>query len=52
MLKRNATHYPYVGRAGDLALMAELSWRGYNIAIPLIDIGDDVFAVNDKTGRT
>lgn len=41
----------YVGRAGQLAVMSELSWRGYNIAIPEIDIGDDVFVVEDVTGR-
>jgi hypothetical protein len=45
------TRNEYVGRAGQLAVMAELSWRGYNIAIPEIDIGDDVFAVNDLTGH-
>ncbi len=40
----------YVGKAGQCAVMAELAWRGYNIAIPEIDIGDDVFAVRDETG--
>jgi hypothetical protein len=51
MSKSNPERNPYVGRAGHLAVMGELSWRGYNTAIPQIDIGDDVFAVNDKTGR-
>ncbi len=40
------THY--VGKAGQLA---ELSLRGYNVAIPEIDIGDDVFVLNDATGQ-
>jgi hypothetical protein len=40
----------YVARAGHLAVMAEFAWRGYNIAIPEIDVGDDVFVVNDKSG--
>ena len=40
----------YVGTAGQLAVMSELSLRGYNVAIPQIDKGDDVFAVNDATG--
>ena len=31
--------------------MAELSLRGYNVAIPEIDIGDDVFVLNDATGQ-
>jgi hypothetical protein len=40
----------YVGKAGQLAVMAELAWRGYNVAIPEIDIGDDIFARDDQTG--
>jgi len=40
----------YLGKAGHLAVMAELAFRGYNVATPEIDIGDDVFAVNDRTG--
>jgi hypothetical protein len=30
--------------------MGELAWRGYNIALPEIDVGDDIFTVNDNTG--
>jgi hypothetical protein len=44
-----STHY--VGKAGQFAVMAELSFRGYNVAIPEIDIGDDVFVLNDATGQ-
>ncbi|MFN9622301.1 MAG: hypothetical protein ACK587_05640 [Cyanobacteriota bacterium] len=40
----------YVGKAGHLAVMGELSLRGYNVALPEIDKGDDIFAVNDVTG--
>ena len=40
----------YVGKAGHLAVMSELALRGYNVAMPEIDIGDDVFVVNDATG--
>ena len=40
----------YVGTAGQLAVMSELSLRGYNVAIPQIDKGDDVFVVNDASG--
>jgi len=36
--------------AGHLAVMSELALRGYNVAIPQIDVGDDVFVVNDETG--
>jgi hypothetical protein len=44
-----STHY--TGKAGQFAVMAELALRGYNVAIPEIDIGDDVFVLNDKTGQ-
>ena len=40
----------YVGKAGHLALMGELCLRGYNVSIPEIDKGDDIFVVNDLTG--
>lgn len=40
----------YVGKAGHLAVMGELCLRGYNVAMPEIDKGDDVFVVNDDTG--
>lgn len=30
--------------------MGELALRGYNVALPEIDIGDDIFAVNDASG--
>jgi hypothetical protein len=41
----------YVGKAGQLAVMAELAHRGYNVSMPEIDIGDDIFVVNDGTGQ-
>ncbi len=41
----------YVGKAGQFAVMAELAFRGYNVAIPEIDVGDDVFVVNQSTGQ-
>lgn len=43
-----STHY--TGKAGHLAIMGELCLRGYNVAMPEIDKGDDVFIVNDTTG--
>ena len=39
----------YVGKAGHLAVMGELALRGYNVAMPEMDIGDDLFVV--KIGR-
>lgn len=43
--------YHYMAKAAHLAVMAELAARGYNVAMPEIDIGDDIFAVNDESGN-
>jgi len=42
------THF---GRAGEFFAMSELLLRGWNVAVPVVDVGDDVFVVddNDKT---
>lgn len=40
----------YIGKAGHLAVMGELTLRGYNAAMPEIDKGDVVFIVRDDTG--
>lgn len=40
----------YVGRAGQMAVMAELLLRGWNVALPEVDIGEDIFVVKDETG--
>ena len=41
----------YVGRAGQMAVMAELLWRGWNVALPEVDVGEDVFVVKDESGK-
>jgi hypothetical protein len=41
----------YVGKAGHLAAMAEFLLRGYNVAMPEVDVGDDIFVVHDRQGR-
>jgi hypothetical protein len=41
----------YVGRAGQLAAMAEFLLRGYNVAIPEVDEGDDIFVVTNRVDR-
>lgn len=41
----------YVGKAGQLAVMAEFLLRGYNVAMPEVDVGDDIFVVRDRTGQ-
>lgn len=40
----------YVGKAGQLAVMSELAFRGYNVSMPEVDVGDDIFALNSNTG--
>jgi len=40
----------YLGRAGQLAVMSEFLTRGWNVAIPEVDIGDDIFVVRDSDG--
>jgi hypothetical protein len=41
----------YVGKSGQFAVMSELARRGYNVSIPEIDIGDDVFVLDDAGGQ-
>jgi hypothetical protein len=41
----------YVGKAGQLVAMAEFLLRGYNVAMPEVDVGDDIFVVHDRIGR-
>src|SRR5262245_26715242 len=40
----------YTGKSGQMAVMAEFLRRGYNVAIPEIDIGEDIFVVRDSDG--
>jgi hypothetical protein len=41
----------YVGRSGQLAVMAEFLIRGYNTATPEVDRGDDIFVVEEGGGK-
>lgn len=40
----------YIGKAGHLAVMSEFLMRGWNVAIPEVDVGDDIFVVEDEKG--
>lgn len=40
----------YLGKAGHLAVMSEFLMRGWNVAIPEVDVGDDIFVVQDESG--
>jgi len=39
-----------LGKAGQLAVMSELLMQGWNVAIPEVDVGDDIFVVKDDDG--
>lgn len=40
----------YLGKAGHLSVMSEFLMLGWNVAIPEVDIGDDIFVVQDDNG--
>ncbi len=40
----------YLGKAGHLNIMSEFLMLGRNVAIPEVDIGDDIFVVQDDDG--
>ena len=40
----------YLGKAGHLNVMSEFLMLGWNVAIPEVDIGDDIFVVQDDDG--
>jgi hypothetical protein len=40
----------YLGKAGQFASMSYFLMRGWNVAIPEVDVGDDLFVVDDKKG--
>jgi hypothetical protein len=44
MARQRSIHDTYTGRAGQLAVMAELLMRKRNVAIPEVDVGEDVLA--------
>jgi hypothetical protein len=40
----------HLGMAGHFAAMSEFLYRGYNVAVPSVDVGDDVYIVADADG--
>lgn len=38
----------YLGKAGEFHVMADFLLRGYNVAVPEVDIGNDVLVVRDE----
>jgi hypothetical protein len=45
-----SNYHLYLGKAGHLTIMSEFLTRGWNVAIPEVDIGDDIFVVQDDNG--
>jgi hypothetical protein len=43
-------YHLYLGKAGHLTVMSEFLTRCWNVAIPEVDIGDDIFVVQDDNG--
>lgn len=45
-----ATEDLYTGMSGQFAAMSEFLWRGYNVAMPAVDVGEDIFVVEAAKG--
>lgn len=41
----------HIGSSGQLALMSEFAYRGYNVSIPEIDQGDDAWVMDHGSGH-
>ncbi len=51
MARKKTNDHLYVGRAGHLASMAECLSRGWNVAIPEVDVGEDILVVEDASSN-
>lgn len=40
----------YLGKAGQLVVMSYFLMRGWNVATPEVDVGDDLFVIEDAKG--
>jgi hypothetical protein len=40
----------HLGMSGHLAVMSELLRLGYNVAIPYVDVGEDIYVFDDRRG--
>jgi hypothetical protein len=47
-----STKPSHFGTAGEFFAMSELLLRGWNVAVPVIDVGDDVFVIDDADKTT
>lgn len=44
-------YHLYLGKAGQAYVMSQFLARGWNVAVPEVDIGDDLFVVRDAIGE-
>ncbi|HET6882698.1 MAG TPA: hypothetical protein VFI31_21195 [Pirellulales bacterium] len=42
---------PFTGRSGQMAVAAQFLKRGYNVAVPEVDRGDDLYVVDETSGE-
>ena len=42
----------YFAKSGETAVMSELLLRGYNVAVPTLDDGDDIYVTDEKANLT
>jgi hypothetical protein len=49
-MRRAMEKRSHLGMAGHHAAMSEFLYRGYNVAVPAVDVGDDVYVVEDRDG--
>ena len=50
IMDKSNTGILYLGKSGHLLVMSEFLFRGWNAAIPEVDVGDDIFVVRDSEG--
>jgi hypothetical protein len=48
--KEQQRKHLYIGKAGQFVIMSEFLARGWNVALPEVDVGDDIFVVRDEIG--
>jgi hypothetical protein len=46
--RKKSSQHLYVGQSGLFAAMSEFLYRGYNVAPPAVDLGEDVFVVRAR----
>jgi hypothetical protein len=45
------TKTSHLGMSGHLAVMSELLRLGYNVSMPYVDVGEDIYVIDDVSGE-